>query len=55
MSRAEGVTIRRRALDDPEEIAELVRSFYREVAQDELPGPVFNDVARSTGLRIYPS
>lgn len=32
-------------LDSPEEIAELVRRFYREVAQDELLGPVFNDVA----------
>jgi hemoglobin len=45
MSRAEAVTTRRRALDDPDEIADLVRRFYREVAQDELLGPVFNDVA----------
>ncbi len=35
-----------RHLDDPEQIAELVRRFYREVAQDELLGPTFNDVAR---------
>ena len=34
-----------RDLDSPDEIAELVRSFYREVAQDDLLGPLFNDVA----------
>lgn len=34
-----------RDLDSPDEIAELVRRFYRAVAQDELLGPVFNDVA----------
>lgn len=33
-------------LDDPDEIAEMVRRFYRDVAQDDLLGPVFNDVAR---------
>lgn len=27
-------------------MAELVRRFYRDVAQDDLLGPVFNDVAR---------
>jgi hemoglobin len=32
-------------LDSPDAIAELVRRFYREVAQDDLLGPVFNDVA----------
>jgi hemoglobin len=34
-----------RDLDTPEEIAELVRRFYADVAQDELLGPVFHDVA----------
>lgn len=33
-------------LDSPEEIAEMVRRFYADVAQDELLGPLFNDVAR---------
>jgi hemoglobin len=33
-------------LGNPGEIAEMVRRFYREVAQDDLLGPVFNDVAR---------
>jgi hemoglobin len=32
-------------LDSPEEIAELVRRFYADVAQDDLLGPVFEDVA----------
>jgi hemoglobin len=45
VSRAEVVTVQRRAPDDPDEIDELVRCFYREVAQDGLLGPVFNDVA----------
>ena len=35
-----------RDLDDPDEIAEMVRRFYADVAQDELLGPMFNDVAR---------
>jgi hemoglobin len=35
-----------RDLDSPDEIAEMVRRFYRDVAQDDLLGPVFNDVAR---------
>ncbi|MFN8038856.1 MAG: group III truncated hemoglobin [Acidimicrobiales bacterium] len=35
-----------RDLDSPEEIAEMVRRFYADVAQDELLGPVFNDVAQ---------
>lgn len=35
-----------RDLDDPEQIAELVRRFYADVAQDDLLGPVFNDVAQ---------
>jgi len=33
-------------LDDPEQIAEMVRRFYADVAQDSLLGPMFNDVAR---------
>jgi hemoglobin len=33
-------------LDDPAEIAEMVRRFYADVAQDDLLGPLFNDVAR---------
>jgi hemoglobin len=37
---------RGRDLDDPTEIAELVRRFYADVAQDDLLGPMFNDVAR---------
>lgn len=35
-----------RDLDDPDEIAEMVRRFYADVAQDDLLGPLFNDVAR---------
>lgn len=35
-----------RDLDTPEEIAEMVRRFYADVAQDDLLGPVFNDVAK---------
>jgi hemoglobin len=37
---------RGRDLDDPEEIAEMVRRFYVDVAQDGLLGPIFNDVAK---------
>ena len=33
-------------LDSPEEIAEMVRRFYADVAMDDLLGPMFNDVAR---------
>jgi hemoglobin len=33
-------------LSDASEVAEMVRRFYVEVAQDDLLGPVFNDVAR---------
>jgi len=32
-------------LDDAEQIAEMVRRFYGAAAQDDLLGPVFNDVA----------
>jgi hemoglobin len=35
-----------RDLDTPEEIAEMVRRFYADVAQDDLLGPMFDDVAR---------
>lgn len=35
-----------RDLDAPEEIAEMVRRFYADVAQDDLLGPLFNDVAQ---------
>ena len=35
-----------RDLDSPDEIAEMVRRFYQDVAQDELLGPLFNDIAR---------
>lgn len=34
-----------RDLDDREQVAEMVRRFYRDVAQDDLLGPMFNDVA----------
>lgn len=35
-----------RDLDTPDEIAEMVRRFYGDVAQDDLLGPMFNDVAQ---------
>ena len=35
-----------RDLDTPEEIDEMVRRFYADVAQDDILGPMFNDVAR---------
>ncbi len=35
-----------RDLDTPEEIYEMVRRFYADVAQDDLLGPMFNDVAK---------
>ena len=33
-------------LDSPEQIAEMVRRFYADIAQDDLLGPIFNDVAK---------
>ncbi len=33
-------------LNDPTDVAELVQRFYRDVAQDDLLGPMFNDVAK---------
>lgn len=35
-----------RDLDSPEQIAEMVRRFYADVAMDDLLGPMFNDVAQ---------
>jgi hemoglobin len=35
-----------RDLDTPGEIAEMVRRFYADVVQDDLLGPMFNEVAR---------
>lgn len=32
-------------LNNPEQIAEMVRRFYADVAQDSLLGPIFNDIA----------
>jgi len=34
-------------LDDPQKVAEMVRRFYADVAQDTLLGPMFNDVAHT--------
>lgn len=33
-------------LATPSDVAEMVRRFYQDVAQDDLLGPVFNDVAQ---------
>ena len=33
-------------LDTSDQVAEMVRRFYQDVAQDDLLGPVFNDVAQ---------
>lgn len=35
-----------RDLDSPEQVELMVRRFYGDVAQDELLGPIFNDVAQ---------
>jgi hemoglobin len=35
-----------RDLDTPADVAEMVRRFYQDVAQDDLLGPMFNDVAQ---------
>jgi hemoglobin len=35
-----------RDLDTPGQIAEMVRRFYADVAQDDVLGPMFNDVAK---------
>lgn len=47
MGRIDAVApFRGRDLDDSTEIAEMVRRFYVDVAQDRLLGPMFEDVAR---------
>jgi hemoglobin len=47
MSRLDSMpTSRGRDLDDAIEIREMVRRFYVDVAQDDLLGPMFNEVAR---------
>jgi len=46
MSAANPVRVISGDLDDPEQIAEMVRRFYRDVAQDDQLGPMFNDVAQ---------
>lgn len=33
-------------IETPDDVKELVRRFYGDIAQDELLGPVFNDVAQ---------
>lgn len=43
-----------RDLDDPEQIAEMVRRFYSDVAQDDLLGPIFNDVAQVDWVEHLP-
>ena len=47
MRATEVASLRRgRDLDDEAEIAEMVRRFYADVAQDDLLGPLFGEVAR---------
>lgn len=46
MSQGRPPTPPTRDLDHPDEIAEMVRRFYQDVAQDSLLGPIFNDVAQ---------
>lgn len=43
-----------RDLDDPAQVAELVRRFYADVSQDDLLGPVFNDVAQVDWVEHLP-
>ena len=43
-----------RDLDAPDEIAEMVRRFYQDIAQDDLLGPVFNDVAQVDWVEHLP-
>ncbi|MEZ5204597.1 MAG: group III truncated hemoglobin [Acidimicrobiales bacterium] len=45
---------RGRDLDDEVEIAELVRRFYADVAQDDLLGPIFEDVAHVDWVEHLP-
>jgi hemoglobin len=46
MSHGRPATAPLRDLDTPEEVAEMVRRFYQDVAQDPLLGPIFIDVAQ---------
>ncbi|MBK6855800.1 MAG: group III truncated hemoglobin [Microthrixaceae bacterium] len=46
MSQCRPTTTPTRDLDTPEEVAEMVRRFYQDVAQDPLLGPIFIDVAQ---------
>jgi hemoglobin len=43
-----------RDLDAPAEIAEMVRRFYQDVAQDDLLGPIFNEVAEVDWVEHLP-
>lgn len=43
-----------RDLDTPEEIAEMVRRFYQDVVQDDLLGPIFDDVAQVDWIEHLP-
>lgn len=43
-----------RDLDDPAEIAALVRRFYADVMHDDLLGPVFTDVAQVDWVEHLP-
>jgi hemoglobin len=43
-----------RDLDSPAEIAELVRRFYQDVAQDDLLGPMFEEVAQVDWVEHLP-
>jgi len=45
MSNTRKIENRNRDLDSREEVEILVKNFYADVAQDDLLGPVFNDVA----------
>ena len=45
-SAAEIETRPARDLCGRDEVAEMVKRFYRDVAQDDLLGPMFNDIAR---------
>ncbi len=46
MSRSTVPDVRDGDLDSPSKVAEMVRRFYQDVAQDDLLGPMFNDVAQ---------
>ena len=45
-----------RDLTDRDDVAEMVLRFYRDVAKDDLLGPMFTEDSRgSTGLRTFRS